>query len=148
MNAGVATFAGHVDPESTWRVLQKDAGAYLVDVRSEAEWAFVGAPDLASLGKRVWTIAWKSFPGMVANQSFYEDLAEKIGESGATAIYFICRSGGRSHEAAVGGVDRLRPPGTLALYNVAEGFEGDLDDDSRRGRVNGWKARGLPWRQS
>ena len=59
-------------------------------------------------------------------------------------IYCICRSGARSASAA----SALTEAGFSNCFNVAEGFEGDLDDSRHRGQANGWKARGLPWIQS
>jgi rhodanese-related sulfurtransferase len=38
--------------------------------------------------------------------------------------------------------------GFARAYNIAGGFEGDPDGMRHRGLVNGWKAEGLPWRQS
>ena len=36
-----------------WAALAADPSAHLVDVRTVAEWNFVGLPDLGTLGKRV-----------------------------------------------------------------------------------------------
>jgi rhodanese-related sulfurtransferase len=58
-------------------------------------------------------------------------------------VLFLCRSGGRSRNAAVA----MTAAGFGSCYNVAEGFEGDKDGEGHRGRVGGWKLAGLPWRQ-
>ena len=47
------SYAGDVTPEQAWTVLRDEPGAALVDVRTRAEWSYVGLPDLADLGKEV-----------------------------------------------------------------------------------------------
>ena len=119
-----------------WALLQHDAAARLVDVRSRAEWEFVGrAPGAVE-------IEWKSWPGMVPNGAFLDTLGEKIDR--AAPVLFLCRSGGRSHDAAVAAT----AAGFGACYNVLQGFEGDRDPDAHRNTVGGWRAAGLPWSQS
>lgn len=142
-------FQGHIDPEGAWRALSSEAGAFLVDVRTEPEWRFVGAPDLSDTGKSVWMLSWQVYPAMAVNPNFVTELLQQADAMQAQSVYFLCRSGGRSHQAAEA-VSAAAPTGTrpMGLFNVAEGFEGDLDSDRRRGALNGWKARGLPWRQS
>ena len=137
------------DPSETYAAVAEDAGALLVDVRTRAEWTFVGLPDLGGIDRPVACIEWLGFPEMAPNPRFMETLERAVGETGATAAYFICRSGGRSHDAAAAAQARFDAAGrAVRCFNVVEGFEGDLDPEGRRGRVNGWKARGLPWRQS
>lgn len=115
----------------------------LVDCRSEAEWAFVGLPDLSAVGKSVARIPWQSFPTMEQNPAFADQVSRAIPDTGAPVL-FICRSGGRSRAAAMAMTAR----GFDKCYNVSSGFEGDLDADRHRGTSNGWKADGLPWTQS
>ncbi|MEI6319570.1 MAG: rhodanese-like domain-containing protein, partial [Pseudomonadota bacterium] len=87
-----APYAGSLEPAEAWALLQHDAAARLVDVRSRAEWEFVGrAPGAVE-------IEWKSWPGMVPNGAFLDTLAEKVDR--AAPVLFLCRSGGRSHDAA------------------------------------------------
>ncbi len=136
------SYAGDKNPSETWDSLEKEPGARLIDVRSEAEWAFVGIPDLTPLGKELLLLAWQHFPGMEVNQDFVEQLAARVPDREAP-LYFICRSGGRSQAAAMAAT----AAGYRHCFNVAEGFEGGHDEQGHRGRVSGWKARELPWRQ-
>ena len=131
-----------VAPQQTWQALADNPAAQLVDVRTDAEWTYVGLPELSALGKRVLTIPWQSFPSGAPNQAF----AQQLGASGLTDahdIYFICRSGARSLAAA----EAAQALGYSRVYNVADGFEGPHDAEGHRGAVAGWKASGLPWRQ-
>ena len=142
-----AEFAGNVSIEEAWRVLKEETQARLIDVRSEAEWSFVGVPDLSPLGKALVKIQWQSFPGMAVNEQFADALDEYLtGEECAkeATILFLCRSGVRSRSAA----QALAGKGYSACFNVAGGFEGDLDEVGHRGFKNGWKVSGLPWVQS
>lgn len=137
-----------VGPEGAFEAL-KAGGAMLIDVRTRAEWSFVGAPDLSDAGAKLAMIEWQSFPTMAVNPAFAEAALEAAERAGAETVYFICRSGARSLRAAQATAEAAAAAGRrLRCVNVAEGFEGDLDLDARRGTVNGWKARGLPWRQS
>lgn len=147
--SGTIEFAGEVDPSTAWEKLTANPKAALVDVRSDAEFAFVGVPDLSPLSKDVWFVPWKTFPGMRPNETFFEEVAARLAQSGADEIFLLCRSGGRSMQAA-DALTRvaISGEGVVKAWNVAEGFEGDLNGARRRGRVNGWKARDLPWVQS
>lgn len=131
-----------VAPRKVWAELQADPAAVLCDVRTDAEWNFVGVPDLAPLGKQAVLIPWQVYPTMQVNRAFNEHLRE-AGLTPEHHIYFLCRSGARSRAAA----EAARAAGFLHVFNVATGFEGTLDADGRRGTVSGWKADGLPWRQ-
>ena len=103
-NVGEVPIAA-VTAEDAWARLKSDAGSVLVDVRTIAEWAYVGLPELSTLGKRPVLVEWQSFapatpesggkPRMVANQSFAKDL-ERAGVSKDAPVVFLCRSGGRS----------------------------------------------------
>ncbi|MEO1190670.1 MAG: rhodanese-like domain-containing protein [Pseudomonadota bacterium] len=137
------SFAGTVNPSEAWAELEKNPKAQLVDVRSEAEWTFVGLPDLGTVGKEPLLLAWQSFPGMMHNAAFVEKLSGAVTDSD-TPLYFLCRSGARSQAAAMA----MTAAGYSKCFNVAEGFEGDPDHEGHRGQTNGWKARALPWRQS
>lgn len=135
-----------VPAEETWARLKADGEAFLIDVRTRAEWTFVGLPDLSTLSKRVATIEWQAFPDNRIDPDFVgkvSDLLEKAGVSKDAELFFICRSGARSRSAAAAMTDA----GYTRCRNVADGFEGPLDADQKRGRVAGWKAAGLPWRQ-
>ncbi len=131
-----------VGPRQAYQALTDDPDAQLVDVRTEAEWAYVGLPDLQPLGKRVLLVPWQSFPSGAPNRGFVEQLGA-AGLSRQQAIYFICRSGARSLAAA----ELAGRSGYGRVFNVADGFEGPPDADGHRGQVAGWKADALPWRQ-
>ncbi len=131
-----------IAPRQTWQALTANPDARLVDVRTEAEWTYVGLPELSELDKRVLLIAWQGFPTGEVNRHFLEQLGAS-GLTPAHEIYFICRSGARSLSAA----EAARAAGYQRVYNVADGFEGPTDDQGHRGAVAGWKASGLPWRQ-
>ncbi len=129
-----------------WARLKADAKSVLVDVRTRSEWAFVGVPDLAEIGKRVVTIEWQTFPDSRIDPSFVDRMGELLSGAGMekdTELFFICRSGGRSRMAA----EAMAAAGYSRCRNVAEGFEGPLDADRHRGQVAGWKVAGLPWVQ-
>lgn len=134
--------AGDVTPEDAYAALAADPEAVLVDVRTQAEWVFVGTPDLSPLGKRPLLLEWQRPDGSV-NRGFVDDL-RRAGVDEDDPVYFICRSGARSAAAAqaatAAGFDRA--------YNVAHGFEGPPDAARHRGTVAGWKVSGLPWTQS
>jgi rhodanese-related sulfurtransferase len=132
--------------EETWARLSQDAGSVLVDVRTNAEWAFVGLPDLSLIGKRPVLVDWLQFPGNQPNQAFVAQLTEALIEVGAnkdTELFFLCRSGGRSLSAA----RAMAAAGYSRCRNVADGFDGPLDPNRHRASLGGWKAKGLPWVQ-
>jgi rhodanese-related sulfurtransferase len=89
----------NVPPRQTWEVLLADPSAQLCDVRTDAEWAYVGLPDLSSAGKRVVLVQWQVYPTMARNERFVDEL-RAAGLNAANRIYFICRSGVRSYAAA------------------------------------------------
>ena len=132
-----------VDPSEAWRLLEADAHAVLIDVRTDAEWRYVGMPDLSALGKQPIQVSWQLFPDMRVNLEFEDELASH-GARRAQTLLFICRSGVRSRLAA----ELMAEAGYECCYNVAEGFEGDKDELGQRGSRNGWKVHGLPWKQS
>ena len=138
-----------VDPAEAYRLLESHPEAALIDVRTRAEWAFVGLPDLSALGCRFWPVEWVAFPSMARNPAFVDELTARTDGKLPSRLFFICRSGSRSMVAAQTVAAALAEQGLAAhCTNVAEGFEGDLDQDGHRGRDSGWKARGLPWRQN
>jgi rhodanese-related sulfurtransferase len=132
----------NVPPGQVWEALQSDPQAQLVDVRTDAEWNFVGVPDLSPAGKQAVLIQWQVYPAMQRNAAFVDQLKE-AGFTPDHHIYFICRSGQRSYAAAQAAQDAGFPN----AYNVADGFEGGPDAEGHRGVAAGWKAEGLPWRQ-
>lgn len=137
---------GDMTVQSTWDGLKTDPSSLLIDVRTRAEWTFVGLPDLSALGKRVVTVEWQTFPENSVDPAFTQRLKAALEGSGATLqtpMYFICRSGGRSRMAA----EAMAALGYEQCHNVADGFEGPLDENRHRGRSGGWKAAGLHWVQ-
>lgn len=132
----------NVAAEKVWDALLRDPAAALVDVRTEAEWTYVGLPDLSQAGKRPLLISWQIFPAMAVNEDFVEQMAD-AGITPENRIYYLCRSGVRSLAAARAAI----VSGFVNSYNVADGFEGPVNGRGHRGQVAGWKAAGLPWRQ-
>lgn len=135
-------YAGDVTPDEAWRILRSEPDSVLVDVRTQAEWAYVGVPDLGEAGKQTVLVSWQMFPAMNENPNFSSELATR-GVSPGGSLLFICRSGVRSAAAA----RAMTAKGFDRCYNVADGFEGPPDDNKHRGLIGGWKARNLPWVQ-
>lgn len=129
------SYQGALTPGEAWSLHQQLPGSVIVDVRSAAEWQFVGVvPDAVRVELR-------TFPGMVPNPNFLAQLTAQVPKT--ATVLFLCRSGARSDEAA-----RLAAEaGYAEVYNILEGFEGDRDASQHRGTVNGWQAAGLPWLQ-
>jgi rhodanese-related sulfurtransferase len=135
-------YAGDIKPREAWDILQEDPDACLVDVRTEAEWRYVGLPDLGEIGKKTHCIGWQFFPDNRLNERFVEDVSA-LGIRPEQTVLLICRSGQRSRHAAIA----LTAAGYKTCFNVAEGFEGDKDGAGHRGTLGGWKVAGLPWGQ-
>lgn len=136
------SYAGDITPEQAWRLLDDDPNAVLVDVRTDAEWRFVGVPDLSPLSRDAVFIEWNRTDG-TRNEGFVDDLKAAGITPGERPVVFLCRSGNRSISAA----EAATEAGIGPSYNILDGFEGDLDEHKHRGRT-GWKAVGLPWKQS
>lgn len=129
-------YAGALTPAEAYEVWQLAPGARLVDVRTRAEWEWVGrVPDAVE-------IEWMAYPGGAPNPAFLQQLQREVDPE--SLVLFLCRSGGRSDKAA-----RLatETAGYSACYNVLEGFEGDKDANGQRNRIGGWRHAGLPWHQ-
>jgi rhodanese-related sulfurtransferase len=134
------TYAGDLTPSEAYDLVRDNPDAVLVDVRTTAEWAQIGIPDLSEIGKEVALIEWQQFPTGSINPDFAAELQE-VAHHGAPVL-MICRSGVRSIAAA----EAATRAGIGPAYNVLEGFEGGVDAFGRRGS-SGWRAAGLPWRQ-
>ena len=150
-NGGVYNMTTIIDvnPTDTWTGLAEKPDSILVDVRTNAEWSFVGIPDLSSVNKQAILIEWSQFPTMTKNKDFASNLMDKLNGSAPSDVYFLCRSGVRSLAAAALMIETFAAQGwSVNCINVTEGFEGDLDAEGHRGNLNGWRARGLAWRQS
>ena len=128
-------YEGALLPAEAFALLQQAPGAKLVDVRSRAEWDWVGRIPGAI------EIEWQTYPGMRTNPNFLSYLESQVDTE--ALVMFLCRSGGRSHQAAA----TATQSGYLDCYNILEGFEGDKDATGHRGAKGGWKAAGLSWMQ-
>lgn len=135
-------YAGDLMPRDAFEILKNDPDAVLIDVRTDAEWNWVGVPDLSAIGKQVEFVPWVIFPTMQPNPDFVHQATSGRAKKDAPVI-FLCRSGVRSKGAAIA----VTAAGYAKCYNLAHGFEGDPDGEKHRGTTNGWKVDGLPWVQ-
>jgi len=138
---GGLAYAGDISPEDAYAFLQAN-DAILIDVRTTPEWQFTGVPDLSATHGKLATISWKTYPDFATNPKFAEQLAA-VGADKDTTLLFLCRSGGRSLDAAVA----MTANGYRHCFNISGGFEGDPDMHGHRGTAEGWKAKHLPWKQ-
>lgn len=145
MSTGHArSYAGDISPLDAWKLLSDNPNAVLVDVRTDAEWRFVGVPDLSSLGREALFIEWNTSAG-AHNANFVDELRQQIPPTEADAdrpVVFLCRSGNRS----IGAAESATEAGITPAYNILDGFEGHLNAIGHRGET-GWRAIGLPWKQ-
>src|SRR5260370_2260219 len=65
-----AGYAGDVAPTTAWKILSERKDAVLIDVRTRAEWNYVGLPDLEKLAKKPALLEWQDFPSMQPNSEF------------------------------------------------------------------------------
>ncbi|EME57250.1 MULTISPECIES: rhodanese-like domain-containing protein [Rhodococcus] len=135
------SYAGDMTPQQAWELLRENPDAVLVDVRTDAEWKYVGVPETSPIGRRTVFVEWVRYPNGARNENFVDQLKD-AGVTGGP-IVFLCRSGHRSIAAA----EAATAAGLAPSYNILEGFEGGLDAERHRG-AEGWRAAGLPWRQS
>ena len=129
-------YAGALLPAEAQALLKQTPEAKLVDVRTKAELEWVGRVPGAL------AVEWNSWPGGNQNRDFLRELQAQVRPSDAP-VMFLCRSGGRSHNAAAAAAQA----GYANAFNVLEGFEGDKDEQGHRNTVGGWRAAGLPWVQ-
>lgn len=130
------SYGGALLPTEAHQLWREAPGATIVDVRTRAEWDYVGRIPGAV------EIELLSYPGNRPNPEFLAALEQHVGKD--APVMFICRSGGRSHNAAL----LAMQAGYLQSYNVLEGFEGDKDEHGHRNTKGGWRKAGLPWLQS
>ena len=131
-------YAGSITPQLAWQLVS-DGAATLVDVRSAEELAFVGRVPGAI------HVPWATGTSLTRNPRFVRELeaqAVKLGGKDTTLV-LLCRSGKRSALAA----EAATKAGLTNVFNVNEGFEGELDAQNHRGTADGWRHRGLPWTQ-
>lgn len=126
-------YSGALAPQEAYEVLQKTPHAKLIDVRTTAELELVGKIPGAT------HIEWAFYPGMVANPDFAAHLEMQVDKE--ALVIFMCRTGGRSHNAAA----TAAKLGFTEAYNMLEGFEGEANEKKQRTLINGWKKAGLPW---
>ena len=150
MAGSTGSTIANISVDDTWAQLQTNDKAVLIDVRTAAEWSFVGIPDLSQTGKRLIQVEWQNYPDGELNARFVDMVQGALAKLGGgqdggrdSELFLICRSGARSMMAA----QTLAAAGYPHCHNVADGFEGHLDPRRRRGQTTGWKARGLPWVQ-
>ena len=129
-------YEGALYPAEAYEIMRSAPGTKLVDVRSRAELDWVGGIPGAEV------IEWASYPGMKTNSNFVAQLEQQINKE--ALVIFFCRSGVRSHHAAV----TATKAGYTDCYNMLEGFEGEKDPSKHRNTVGGWRVAGLPWEQS
>lgn len=134
----------HLTPRQAHQMLADEPRAVLIDVRSNMEFLFVGHPTGAI------HIPWIDEPDWVVNPDFARQVRELMlggiicdTDAGCAPVILICRSGKRSVDAG----NALIEGGFRDVYNVLDGFEGDLDDDHHRSTLGGWRFEGLPWEQ-
>jgi rhodanese-related sulfurtransferase len=128
-------YEGALLPDEAHAILESAPGATLIDVRTRAELDWVGRiPEAVP-------IEWMSYPSMKPNPHFIPQLEQVVNKE--ALLMFICRSGQRSHNAAIAATQA----GFSDCYNVLEGFEGDKNADRQRNTLNGWRIAGLPWEQ-
>lgn len=144
-------YGGDISCMEAWRKLRQEPDSALVDVRTRAEWTFVGVPDLSSLEKETVLVEWLDFPDGKPIPDFAGRLREALRQKRGTpqeenrhpTLLFLCRSGTRSRAAA----QEAAQAGLGICFNVVEGFEGRVDSSGHR-CAEGWKVVGLPWRQN
>ena len=127
-------YAGSVTPAEAHQLFEEGT-AVIVDVRTRPEWEFVGHVEGTPL------VEWRAYGAAEPDPHFVDKLAARFPRD--AALIFLCRSGVRSHHAAIAAAKA----GFTRVYNVLEGFEGDADDNGQRGRLGGWRHAGLPWAQ-
>ena len=128
-------YAGALLPAEAHELMQKALGAKLIDVRTRAEWDYVGrVPGSVP-------IEWQSYPSSQPNPAFLDELRAQTEKD--AIVMFLCRSGARSHAAA----SAASQIGYARSYNILQGFEGDKDAQGHRASVGGWQFAGLPWVQ-
>jgi rhodanese-related sulfurtransferase len=132
-----------ISPKQAYELLEANPSAVLIDVRSSMEYLFVGHP----LG--AVHVAWIDEPDWKINENFAPQVRQVMlgglssHKEDTAPVVLICRSGKRSQEAG----EALIKDGFPEVYNVLEGFEGELDDDHHRSTLGGWRFHDLPWEQ-
>ncbi len=134
----------HISPLKAWDLIQKEPKVAFIDVRSDMEYLFIGHPSGSV------NIPWIEEPNWEVNPHFVRDVRKLVlggvidsPEHHSVPNLLICRSGNRSDEAG----KLLVENGFKRVYNIVQGFEGELDDNHQRGTIAGWRFDNLPWEQ-
>ena len=131
-------YAGGVSPIQAWQLVQQGQ-AVLVDVRSAEELKFVGhVPGSVH-------VPWATGTALTRNPRFVRELEARLAAHGGkeAVALLLCRSGKRSVLAA----QAAAAAGFTQVFNVLEGFEGEIDAAQHRGGSDGWRFHHLPWVQ-
>lgn len=140
-------YRGDVTAGEAYALVEAESKAQIIDVRTKAEWAFVGVPDLSAFGKEAILAEWQRYPAMEVVPDFVATVEQELIRRGVgrdDTVLFLCRSGARSLAAA----QAMIGAGWRGSRNISGGFEGPPDSERHRGGLDGWKAAGLPWVQS
>ena len=132
----------NISSQECFEKLSIEVNSQLIDVRTKPEWIYVGVPDLSSINKNVILISWQVYPEMETNKFFENQILESNIKKNDN-LYFICRSGNRSYNAA----EFLTSQGFSHCFNVIDGFEGKLNHKHQRALIDGWQFNNLPWKQ-
>ena len=132
----------NISSRECFEKLSIEVNSQLIDVRTKPEWIYVGVPDLSSINKNVIFVSWQVYPEMGTNKFFENQILESNIQKNNN-LYFICRSGNRSNNAA----EFLTSRGFSNCFNVIDGFEGKLNHDQQRALIDGWQFNNLPWKQ-
>jgi rhodanese-related sulfurtransferase len=130
------SYYGAILPGEAHALLAAFPNARLIDVRTRAEWEYVGRVPGSFL------IEWTTFPTGARNPRFLDELRAAAADPDAPLLFF-CRSGQRSDSAA----RAAAAAGYTMAFNMLEGFEGPKDAEGHRGTLGGWRKAGLPWVQ-
>ena len=132
----------NISSRECFEKLSIEVNSQLIDVRTKPEWIYVGVPDLSSINKKVIFVSWQVYPEMGTNKFFENQILESNIKKDNN-LYFICRSGNRSNNAA----EFLASRGFSNCFNVIDGFEGNLNHERQRASIDGWQFNNLPWKQ-
>lgn len=134
----------HISTQKAWDLIQKEPKVAFIDVRSDMEFLFIGHPTGAV------NIPWISEPDWIINPDFVREVRKLVlggiiesPEHHSVPVLLICRSGNRSDEAG----KLLIENGFTQVYNIVQGFEGELDENHHRSTLGGWRHDNLPWEQ-
>ena len=134
----------HISAREAHALIQNEPSTAFIDVRSDMEYLFIGHPIGAV------NIPWIDEPDFVINPNFEREVRKLIlggiietSDHQSVPVILICRSGNRSAEAG----KLLLEHGFRRVYNIVDGFEGELDENHHRSTMGGWRFEGLPWEQ-